>query len=120
MSGRRIAAGWSNAATRCGSSRDARTSARHPPSSADNRRQPDPSRANAPCCLLLLLTRVTARHDELRRTLVLARFLSLGRLAPWRDRMTAAAGAPTERMIDWIHGLAANVAAPTHPARPSG
>src|SRR4029077_486357 len=76
----------------------------------------DPSRPNAPYRLLLLLARVTARHDELRRTLVLACLHSFGRLFPRRDRMPAAAGAPAERMIDRIHGLAADMAAPSHPA----
>src|SRR5690242_10968826 len=80
----------------------------------------DPSRANAPYRLLLLLARVTARHDELGRTLVLARLHSLGGLAPRRDRMPAAAGAPAERVIDRVHDLAADMAAPSHPACAAG
>src|SRR6478735_539094 len=59
----------------------------------------------------LLPRRVTATDDELVRGLVLAGLLALGRLAPRRDRMTAARGlafAAAMRMVDRVHGDAAN------------
>src|SRR5215472_11307393 len=72
------------------------------------------------CLLLFLLPRVAAEHDEFAGALVLAGLHALGRLAPRRHRMAAATGAPAERMIDRVHGLAADVAAPAHPAGASG
>src|SRR5215469_3012331 len=95
-------------------------SARHLPSSADSRRQTGLSRPNASLSHLLLLSGVAAHHDELGGRLVLAGLHALGRLAPRRHRMPAAAGAAAERMVDWVHGLAADMAATTHPARATG
>src|SRR6516225_293485 len=69
---------------------------------------------------LLLLPRVAADHDELGGALVLAGLHALGRLAPRRHRMPAAAGAPAERMVDRIHRLAAHMAAPALPAGAAG
>src|ERR1700722_8690939 len=74
----------------------------------------------APDSLLGLLPRVAACHDEFCCALVLARLLAPGRLAPRRDRMPAAAGSAAERMVDRVHGLAADMAAPAHPAAASG
>src|SRR3984893_6492453 len=74
----------------------------------------------APDSLLSLLPRVAACHDEFRGALVLARLLASGRLAPRRDRMPAAARSPAERMVDRVHGLAADMAAPAHPATAAG
>src|SRR5580704_11359904 len=74
----------------------------------------------APDSLLGLLPRVAACHDEFRGALVLARLLAPGRLAPRRDRMPAAARSPAERMIDRVHGLAAHMTAPAHPAAAAG
>src|SRR5580704_3561075 len=74
----------------------------------------------APDSLLGLLPRVAACHDEFRSALVLARLLAPGRLAPRRDRMPAAAGATAERMVDRVHGLAADMTAPAHPAAAPG
>src|SRR5580692_8800760 len=74
----------------------------------------------APDSLLGLLPRVAACHDEFRGALVLARLLAPGRLAPRRHRMPAAAGAAAERMVDRVHGLAADMAAPAHPAAAPG
>src|ERR1700681_3834845 len=74
----------------------------------------------APDSLLGLLPRVAACHDEFRGALVLARLLAPGRLAPRRDRMPAAARFPAERMVDRVHGLAAHMTAPAHPAAASG
>src|SRR5262249_38514298 len=122
-SARRTAAGWSSGATRCGSSRGVRTNARHPPFSADNRRQTDPSRPSASCLflpILFLLPRVAAGHDEFGAALVLAGFHAVGGLARRRRGVPAAAGAAAERMVDRIHGLAANVPAPTFPAVAAG
>src|SRR5579859_6578007 len=70
--------------------------------------------------LLFLLPRVAAEHDEFAGALVLTGLHALGRLAPRRHRMAAAAGAPAERMVDRVHGLAADMAAPAHPAVASG
>src|ERR1700692_4534321 len=74
----------------------------------------------APDSLLGLLPRVAACHDEFRGALVLARLLAPGRLAPRRHRMPGAAGAAAERMVDRVHGLAADMAAPAHPAATPG
>src|SRR5215469_12625971 len=95
-------------------------SARHLPSSADSRRQTGLSRPNASLSHLLLLSGVAAHHDELGGALVLARLHALGRLAPRRHRMPAAAGTTTQRMIDRIHDLAADMTAPAHPAGAPG
>src|SRR5215469_7615352 len=70
--------------------------------------------------LLCLLPRVAAHHDELGGALVLARLHTLGRLAPRRHRMPAAAGAAAERMVDRVHGLAADMTAAAHPAGAPG
>src|SRR5579871_478810 len=74
----------------------------------------------APVILVALLARVTADHDELGRALVLACLHALGRLAPGRHRMTAAARASAERVVDRVHRLAAHVSAPTLPAVATG
>src|SRR5664279_5362263 len=60
---------------------------------------------------LLAFARMTAARDEFVGPLVLAGLGALGRLAPRRDRMTAARGAAfaaAERMIDRVHGDAAH------------
>src|SRR6516164_1375034 len=63
---------------------------------------------------------MAARNDELGGRFVLAGPLALGREAPGRHRVTAAARASAERMIDRIHRLAANVTAPAEPAGAPG
>src|SRR5262249_2206720 len=67
--------------------------ARLRPSSAYSRRRTDLSKPNVPSSLPLHLLGVTRTQDVFRRPLVLARLGALGRLAPRRDRMTAALGA---------------------------
>src|SRR5580692_9702141 len=79
-----------------------------------------PNRTRHDRSSLCLLPRVAACHDEFRGALVLARLLASGRLAPRRHRMPAAAGAAAERMIHRVHGLAADMAAPAHPAAATG
>src|SRR6516165_4015109 len=59
---------------------------------------------------------MAARNDELGGRFVLAGPLALGREAPGRHRVTAAARASAERMIDRIHRLAANVTVPAERA----
>src|SRR5262245_12045997 len=78
-----------------------------------------PSRLNVPWCALILLPRVAACQDELGGGLVLAGLLALGGEAPGGDRMAAAGGAPLAaamRMVDRVHGDAAIVRTPAHPA----
>src|ERR1051326_1940244 len=70
--------------------------------------------------LLFLLPRVAAEHDEFAGALVLAGLRALGRFPPRRPGVAAAAGAPAERMIDRVHGLATDMAAPAHPTVTSG
>src|SRR5262245_30886053 len=82
-----------------------------------------PSRLNVPWCALILLPRVAACQDELGGGLVLAGLLALGGKAPGSDRMTAAGGAPfaaAMRMVDRVHGDAAIVRTPAHPALAAG
>src|SRR5690606_28726979 len=57
--------------------------------------------------VLPALLHVTAANDELVRSLVAARTLALGRLAPRRNRMTATGGTAfttTMRVVDRVHG----------------
>src|ERR1700684_3240337 len=70
-----------------------------------------PDRARHDCSsrsLFALLAGVTARHNELGVPLVLAGLCASGRLAPRRHRMTATPRAAAERVIDRVHGLAAD------------
>src|SRR5271156_805556 len=67
----------------------------------------------------ILLALARAADDQLIRALVDARFRALGRLAPWRDRMTATAGAAfaaAVRMVDRVHHHTAVVRAAAEPA----
>src|SRR5579863_2865699 len=70
----------------------------------------------APKILFALFPRVTAHHNKFGRALVLAGLGAPGRLAPRRHRVTPAAGTTAKRMIDRIHRLAADMAAPPEPA----
>src|SRR5215470_5694389 len=82
-----------------------------------------PSRLNVPWCALILLPRVAACQDELGGGLVFAGLLALGGEAPGGDRMAAAGGAPfaaAMRMVDRVHGDAAVVRTPPHPALAAG
>src|SRR5262245_25919999 len=82
-----------------------------------------PSRLNVPWCALILLPRVAACQDELGGGLVLAGLLALGGKAAGSDRMPAAGGAPfaaAMRMVDRVHGDAAIVRTPAHPALAAG
>src|SRR5208282_71352 len=49
--------------------------------------------------------------------LVVTRLVAFGALAPGRHRMTIAAGAAAERVIDGVHRLTAHIAEPAKPAR---
>src|SRR4051812_3050230 len=73
--------------------------------------------------LLFLLPRVAAGNDELRGGFVRAGFLALGRKAPRGHGMTSTGGASLAaavRMINRVHGHAAIVRPPAHPARAPG
>src|SRR5215831_4694829 len=59
--------------------------------------------------LRCLLPRVAAEHDEFLRRLVLAGLLAASRDAPRCDRMAAALGAATVRVVDRVHRDAAVV-----------
>src|ERR1700710_1640735 len=62
--------------------------------------------------LSLLLPLVAADENELVSRLIRTRLLALGRLAPWRHRMTATRGAAfaaAMRMVHRVHGDAAVV-----------
>src|ERR1700694_5447641 len=71
----------------------------------------------------LLLASVAARNDELVGGFVVAGLLALGRGTPRRDRVAAARGAAfaaTMGVIHRVHGDAAIVRPPTHPALAPG
>src|SRR6201994_1899044 len=71
----------------------------------------------------LLLPLVAADENESVGRLVRPRLLALGRLAPWRHRMTAAPGAALAaavRMVDRVHGDAAVVRLAAEPAVAAG
>src|ERR1700687_2516878 len=60
--------------------------------------------------------------DELVGDLAVARLVALGRQAPRRDRVPPARGpafTTAERMVDWIHGDAADVGPLAEPAAPA-
>src|SRR5690625_709237 len=72
---------------------------------------------------LLLLARMARAQDVFRRGLVLPRPRALGRPTPGRDRMATTAGpafTTTMRVIDRVHGDAANRRARAQQAHPSG
>ena len=80
-----------------------------------------PNRARHGSALLLGL--VTRGHDEFRGGLVRPGLLALGRLAPRRDRMTAArstAFAAAVRMVDRVHDDAAVMRTTPEPALTAG
>src|SRR5882757_6684344 len=71
----------------------------------------------------LLLPLVAADENESVGRLVRPRLLALGRLAPWRHRMTAARGAAFAAamgMVDRVHGDAAVVRLAAEPTVATG